>query len=243
MSYIDELTRAEAVRIQSFRVALTRTEARYKGVNMLARSFAKYLQGPTIPGPEAGLNWFWYLPKYLDDAFTAFRLDTAWADLRDAYRAETYDDIPSFTDVHIGGFHRLLVIPDLVRVVVEAAGDRADEANIMLAVHAQQACIDAAWRKFVRVAYSPMLKRINTNNRGTFGQTTLTTGATGGRVAFQFTRDGGRADMTYIAADNDPVGYRSGSNVTATPYAVCVAMIEEVAALWQVDKMKAIGGG
>jgi hypothetical protein len=66
MSYIDELTRAEAVRIQSFRVALTRAETRYKGVNMLARSEATY----RIPA---------------DDEVAAMRYDTRYVDGRFEY--------------------------------------------------------------------------------------------------------------------------------------------------------------
>lgn len=72
MSYINKPTydgamRVEALRIENFIAALMHTKAQCRGADTLARNFARYLRGLDLK-PELGLNWFWYLPKYLDDA-------------------------------------------------------------------------------------------------------------------------------------------------------------------------------
>jgi hypothetical protein len=109
--------------------------------------------------------------------------------------------------------------------------------------HAQQHCIDQAWERFVRVGYRELMPRIkeesHRGNKGEFGSTTLMTYCMAGRCMFTFLRgeDGGPT-MTYVADDSDMWGVRSGSNATATPYAECVSMINEVTDNWDMKKMK-----
>lgn len=73
-------------------------------------------------------------------------------------------------------------------------------------------------------------------NSGQCGSTALLTYAMAGRVMFTFERASG--SITYVADDGDVWGNRSGPNSPGAPYAECVAMIEEVIAHWDQDKLQ-----
>lgn len=210
-----------------------------RGTVPLVLGIAEYLDGPEIPGEESGLNWIADLPKHLDDAFTAFRTEARWSNLRAAYKDDTGHDVPDIVNVHVDGLHRLLVVHEIVRLMPILA--ESPWLSERLAVHlgAQQACIDQAWRAFVRVGYRDLLPRIKSEdhrgNRGEFGSTTLLTYAMAGRVMFTFSR--GDESVTYVADDSDMYGCRAGMNVPSTDYATCVSMIGEVTAKWRTAAM------
>src|SRR6185503_14332355 len=152
---------------------------------------------------------------------------------------EVEREIPDLFEIHDGGLHRMLVVGALVRLCVVLSGCQWLQEKLGLAFNAQSAVIDQAWRRFVRVAYAKMMERINgeqhRGNVGLFGATTLSTFACAGRVIFAFERGNDR--MEYVADDGDPIGIRSGPNVSATRYDACVAMIEEVTSMWDMGKM------
>ncbi len=215
----------------------------YRGEQTLALGIAKYLDDPGIPGDTGGINWYHDLHSHLVDAFIEFRTHEKWAALRKAYKIKTEgEEIPDLVEVHLGGLHRLLMVNQVARLAAVLSGEKWLQPKLEAYFHAQQHCIDQAWERFVRVGYRQLMPRIKQEshhgNKGTFGATTLMTYAMAGRVMFTFLRgkDGGPT-MTYVADDSDMHGERSGPNATATPYAECVAMIDEVSDHWDMKKM------
>lgn len=208
----------------------------HRGQATLMRGVLQCLRETTEPDYT---SWLTYLDRFLGDAFAEIRTADHFAALRVAYTAEVGDDVPDLFEIHDGGLHRLLVVQALVRLCVVLSGCQWVQEKLSLAFNAQSAVIDQAWRRFARVAYAPMIKRVNAEshrrNVGAFGATTLTTFACAGRVVFAFGR--GDAWMEYVADDGDPVGIRSGPNVSTTRYDVCVSMIEEVTSMWDMSKM------
>jgi len=214
-----------------------------RGEQTLAHGIAKYLDDLSIPGDTLGINWYHDLHSHLVDAFVEFRTHEKWEALRKAYKIKTEgSEIPDLVEVHIGGLHRLHVIHQIAYLVTVLSGEVWLRPKLEGYFNAQQHCIDQAWERFVRVGYRQLMPRIkkesHRGNRGQFGETTLLTYAMAGRVMFTFLRgkDGGPM-MTYVADDSDMHGERSGSNATTTPYAECVAMIDEVSDNWDVAKM------
>lgn len=213
----------------------------YRGERTLAKGIAAYLDDPKIPGDT--INWHRDLCEHLVDAFVEFRIHKKWESLRGAYLLEANEEIPDLVEVHIGGLHRLLMVNQLARLCTVLSGELWLQDKLEAHFHAQQHCIDQAWERFVRVGYRELMPRIkeesHRGNKGEFGSTTLMTYCMAGRCMFTFLRgeDGGPT-MTYVADDSDMWGVRSGSNATATPYAECVSMINEVTDNWDMKKMK-----
>lgn len=211
-----------------------------RGERLLALGIAKYLADPNIPKDTPGINWYRDLHSHLVDAFIEFRTHAQWSALRKAYTIKTEQEIPDLVDVHVGGLHRLLVTRDLSHLCTVLSGEKWLGPRLEAYFGAQQLCIDQAWERFVRIGYRQLMPRIKTEkhrgNRATFGSTTLTTYAIAGRVTFTFQR-GKNDSMTYVADDSDMHGERSGPNSTATPYATCISMINEVSDSWVLDKM------
>ena len=211
----------------------------HRGQALLMRGVLQHLR--ETPEPKY-TQWVTYLDRFLGDAFAEIRTADHFAALRAAYSAEVGDDVPDLYEIHDGGLHRLLVVQALIRLCVVLSGCQWLQEKLSLAFNAQSAVIDQAWRRFVRVAYAPMMKRVNgeahRRNVGTFGATTLNTFACAGRVVFAFGRGDGWIE--YVADDGDPVGIRSGPNVSPTRYDVCVSMIEEVTSAWDISKMQCL---
>jgi len=207
-----------------------------RGQVTLMRGVLQHLRGTEEPNYT---SWLTYLDRFLGDAFHEIRTSGRHADLRSQYMAEMEREIPDLYEIHVGGLNRMLVVQALVRLCVVLSGRQWLQEKLNLAFNAQSAVIDQAWRCFVRVAYSNMMKRINgeghRGNTGVFGATILSTFACAGRVIFTFAR--GNDQMEYVADDGDPVGIRSGPNVSTTRYDVCVAMIEEVTSMWDMSRM------
>lgn len=215
----------------------------HRGEQVLALGIAKYLDDPAVPGDTLGINWYHDLHSHLVDAFVEFRTDARWKSLRDAYKFKTAGaEIPDLVEVHVGGLHRLLVVDQIARLATVLSGEKWLQPRLEAYFTAQQHCINQAWKRFVRVGYRQLMPRIkkedHRGNRGEFGKTALLTYAMAGRVMFTFKRgkDEGPS-MTYVADDSDMNGERSGPNAPATPYAECVAMIDEVSDNWDVRKM------
>lgn len=213
----------------------------HRGEQVLALGIAKYLNEPSIPGDTIGINWYHDLHSHLADAFVEFRTHEKWALLRKAYEIKTEGEkIPDLVDVHIGGLHRLGIAHQIARLATVLSGETWLQSRLEAYFDAQQHCIDQAWERFVRVGYRQLMPRIKTEkhrgNKGAFGTTTLMTYAMAGRVMFTFERSNG-GSMTYVADDSDMHGERSGPNAPATPYAECVAMIDEVSDHWDMQKM------
>lgn len=215
----------------------------YRGEQTLAEAIANYLDRPEIPGDSLGINWYHDLKEHLVDAFVEFRTDDKWAKLREDYERETQVQVPDLVNVHIGGLYRLMIVNQIAHLCTVLSGQKWIWRKLEAHFHAQQACIDQAWERFVRIGYRELMPRIkeerHSSNRGEFGKTTLMTFCTSGRCMFTFMRgeDGGPS-MTYVADDSDMWGVRSGPNATDTPYAECVAMINEVSDNWDIEKMK-----
>lgn len=219
-------------------------EPEYRGERTLALGLAKYLENPEVPGDTPGINWYHDLCSHLVDAFEEFRTHEKWDALRKAYKLKTEgSEIPDLVNVHIEGSHRMLVANQLARLVTVLSGELWLQPKLEGYFNAQQACIDQAWERFVRVGYRQLMPRIkkesHRGNKGEFGKTTLMTYAMAGRVMFTFLRgkDGGPT-MTYVADDSDLYGVRSGNNFTSTPFLTCVEMINEVSDNWDLKAMK-----
>jgi len=216
----------------------------HRGEQLLALGIAKYLDDPSVPGDTLGINWYRDLHAHLVDAFVDFRTAQKWETLRKAYKIKTNgDEIPDLVEVHVGGLHRLLLAHRLAHLCTVLSGELGIQPKLEAYFQAQQHCIDQAWKRFVRVGYRELMPRIKEENhrshKGVFGSTTLLTYCIAGRCMFTFLRgeDGGPT-MTYVADDSDMSGVRSGPNTTATPYAECVAMINEVSDNWDLEKMQ-----
>jgi hypothetical protein len=211
-----------------------------RGETMLAGLFARWLDDPIVPDESPGLNWIRDLGKYLVEAYAEFATHPRWSSARVAYELETSYPIPDLVDVHAGGRHRGLVANGVCQLMPLLAGAPWLRGMLESTFNAQMAVIDHAWRRFVQIAYRNLMPRIkgeiHRSNSGSFGSTTLMTWAWAGRVAFTFERESG--SMTYIADDSDMFGVRSGPNYPGAPYIECVAMIEEVIAHWDADKMR-----
>jgi hypothetical protein len=224
----------------------------YRGERQLAGALAKYLEdskdyddsaegiGPMVFEMED--TWYNDLPKYLVDAFVQFRTGKSWELLRKAYLRETGEEIPDLVDVHVGGLYRLLTTRQVAYLCAVLSGQAQLRSKLEAIFDAQQTCINQAWNRFVRVGYRELMPRIegerHRGNKGEFGATTLMTYVMAGRCMFTFSRGNGSATITYVADASDMRGLRSGPNVTKTPYAECVAMIDEVANNWRLNKMK-----
>jgi hypothetical protein len=208
---------------------------------ILLSALADYLEGPHIVEHD-GCSFFHYLPRRVADAFDLFLGGASYHDLRERYRAATGEDLPSWEDAHVGGLHRVCEVQNLCYHLAVCAGESHAwmRSALTAAADAQRAIIDQAWRRFVRRCYRPMMARMKREGadgyHGEFGETRLETGGSAGRVCFEFRRPGGR--LTYVADDSDLHGERSGANTTTTPYAECVAMIDEVVALWRMAAME-----
>lgn len=211
-----------------------------RGEAALSGMFARWLDDPSIPGEQLGLNWICDLGRYLVEAYAEFSTDPRWSDAREAYQRETGYPIPDLIDVHAGGLHRALVAHSVCRLMPLLAEAPWLRGMLESTLGAQMEVIDHAWRRFVRIAYRKLMPRINAErhrgNAGVFGSTTLMTWAIAGRVMFTFERPSGQ--MTYVADESDMYGLRSGANVPGAPYAECVAMIEDVIAHWDPDKLQ-----
>lgn len=210
-----------------------------RGERILAGAIAVYLEEST-PGESEGINWYAHLHKYMTEAFVEFRARDRWRVTRDEYREATGEEIPDLINVHVGGLHRMLTADKLAHLATVLSGELWLQDSLKRYFSAQQTCIDQAWGRFVRVGYRELMargkKETHRGNSGTFGSTTLMTYELAGRVMFTFQRSG--ATVTFVADAEDMHGHRSGANVSSTPYAECVAMINEVSDSWRLDVMK-----
>ena len=212
-----------------------------RGETILAGMFARWLEDSDAPNDRQECVWTRDLDKYLVEAFAEFVGDPKWADARQAYERETMHPVPDLLDVYAGGLHRTLVVHSLSRLMPLLAGDGGWlRERLAVTFGAQMSVIDHARRRFVRLAYRKLMPRIkeehHRGNVGVFGSTKLMTFDCAGRVMFTFSRDSGQ--ITYIADASDMYGNRSGPNAPGAPYAECVAMIEDVIAHWDIDKLK-----
>ena len=216
-----------------------------RSTSLLAQGLHWYLRRCDVPDESVGLIWLYDLNEHLADAFVAFRTWDEFEGLRSKYREITGYEVPDFVDQHVGRLHRLAAVGNLCYVLAAISGDenaRWLESKLDGYFHAQQQVVHQSWCKFVRVGYRelmPEMKRTGEwSRRGRFGSTTLDVGGFAGRTCFEFSRENGEKHITYVVDDSDMHGERSGSNDTDTPYAECVSMIEEVARLWSLEKLK-----
>jgi hypothetical protein len=211
-----------------------------RGETMLASMFANWLSASACPDEESGLVWARDIPQLIVEAYADFAYSPEWSAARRAYRIRTDHDIPDLVDVYAGGLHRSMVAHSVCRLMPLLAEAPWLRSMLESKLGAQMEVIDHAWRRFVKIAYRKLMPRIKAEshrgNSGRFGATTLVTYAMAGRVMFTFQRPSG--SMTYVADDSDPWGNRSGPNSPGAPYAECVAMIEDVVANWDADKLK-----
>lgn len=177
-------------------------------------------------------------------------------------------DVPDLVERHgtmHAALHRLIVAQGIVDLCVTIAADTGRtvpvgdaggggatkpemrdmgwlRAKLERTFFAQDDAVDSAWLSFVRVAYRQIMPRIageqHRMNRGTFGETTLTTFDCADRVTFSFQR--GDDCATWAADASDMHGRRSGPNTTETRYDRVVSMIGEVTRLWSLDDMKEV---
>lgn len=211
-----------------------------RGEAMLAGMFARWLDESGVPEGDGFSNWMCDIPCYVVEAYAEFTSDPKWDLARDAYRKATDRDIPDLVDAHAGGIHRTLVAHSVCRLMPLLADAKWLRPMLESTLNAQMVVIDHAWRRFVRVAYRKLMPRIKSElhrgNVGVFGSTTLLTFDCAGRIMFTFQRDSGT--ITYVADASDMYGTRSGPNSPGAPYAECVAMIEDVIAHWDIDKLQ-----
>jgi|SRR6185369_695664 len=213
-----------------------------RGETTLATMVADYLERPWIEDCWPEENWLLNLPNLLVSAFEAFRREPEFQWGRVLYASECDGrEIPNIVDAQAGGINRVLVANGVARMMSVLSGEGAwlrDACHARFEGQMQE--IDKAWRRFVRVAYSKMIARINAEshrgNTGTFGATKLMTFACAGRVILTFASDSGT--MTFVADVGDPTGERSGPNTPSAPWQVCVDMINEVADNWDLDKLQ-----
>lgn len=211
-----------------------------RGEAMLASMFANWLSASACPDEESGLVWARDIPQLVVESYADFAYSPEWSAPRRAYRKRTDHDIPDLVDVYAGGLHRSLVAHSVCRLMPLLAEAPWLRSMLESTLGAQMEVIDHAWRRFVKVAYRKLMPRIKAEshrgNSGQFGSTALLTYAMAGRVMFTFERASG--SITYVADDGDVWGSRSGPNSPCAPYAECVAMIEEVIANWDQDKLQ-----
>jgi hypothetical protein len=171
-----------------------------RGETVLARMIATYLARPEIEDRWPEDNWFLSLPNHLVTAFEAFRTEPAFEIGRKAYALVTGDHaIPNLVDVYAGGLHRALVAHGIARLMSVLSGEAWLRSALEDRFGAQMQAIETAWRRFVRVAYTKLIVRINAErhrgNTGIFGATTLMTWACAGRVMCTFEGPGGSDDV------------------------------------------------
>lgn len=211
-----------------------------RGEAILAGMFARWLDKSGVPEGDDLCEWVRDLPQYVTEAYAEFASDPKWHAARRAYRIRTGYDIPDLVDANVGGVHRALVAYSVCRLLPLLADAKWLRPMLESTLGAQMAVIDHAWRRFVRVAYRKLMPRIKAElhrgNVGMFGSTKLLTFDCAGRVMFTFQRDTGT--ITYVADASDMYGTRSGPNFPGAPYAECVAMIEDVIAHWDIDKLQ-----
>ena len=223
------------------------------GTTLLMRAFANFLSDSPSK-PSSGLIWAHDFPALLDEAFTEFRTLDRWNKLRVEYRKETGYEIPSLVNIHEGDLHRVMVVSEVIRLIPILAyptvyGEQYVENGMSwLAIklssyfNAQWNVIGQCWDQFVRKCYREVMPRIrkesHRGNHGKFGKTVLMSYAIAGRVMFTFERNKSEYSISFVADDSDMQGHRAGPNTTATPYKICVEMIEDVVEHWDVDKFK-----
>lgn len=214
-----------------------------RGEVTLARMLADWLTLNSAPHADYSA-WIRDLPQYLIEAFSDFRTDDAWRDGRTWYQKECERDIPDLVDVEAGGIHRVLVVHSLLRLIPLLSKAPWLTQRIDAALNAQSEVIDHAWRRFVKVGYRKLLPKLKTTthrgNAGVFGSTTLRTFEIAGRVMFSFHR--GQAFVSYVGDDGDMYGNRSGAQTYGAPYYQCAAMIDDVVAHWDMDKLQRCDG-
>ena len=230
---------------QAFVTGLRRLAESKRRLNAsILNAIADYLERPSIPGDEIGLNWNYYIPVFVADAMDAIRTEAIYASVREDFKA-TGDAFPDIMSSRRGASGHAVAL-DLINVVLHVTGESAWlRSKLHEVFNAEVNVIHLAWRRFARRAYSGLIKRIKAEshrgNIGTFGSTTLMTYAMAGRVMFTFQRgepgQRGYECITYVADDEDSYGHRCGPNYSHTHYATCVAMIDEVTALWDADKL------
>jgi hypothetical protein len=210
-----------------------------RGEATLAGLFARWLAEENVP-EDPHESWTSHIPRLVVAAYADFAAAPQWTEARDAYERETQHSLPDLVDAHAGGLHRVLVAQSVARLMPLLAGAPWVRAELEAMLGAQQMVIDHAWQRFVRVAYRKLMPRIrgerHRGNVGVFGSTKLMTWACAGRVMFTFERTLGQ--MTYVADEGDAYGLRSGPNAPGAPYTECVAMIEDVIAHWDIDKLQ-----
>lgn len=211
-----------------------------RGESMLAGMLARWLDESGVPDGDGTSAWTRDLPEYVVEAYSEFATDPKWELARDAYHKATDHDIPDLIDAYAGGIHRTLVAHSVCRLLPLLADAKWLRPMLESSLNAQMLVIDHVWRRFVRIAYRKLMPRIKSElhrgNVGVFGSTKLLTFDCAGRVMFTFQRDSGT--ITYIADASDMYGNRSGPNAPGAPYAECVAMIEDVIAHWDADKLQ-----
>jgi len=210
-----------------------------RGEDRLAWMLSTWLEESESPDDPIDGSFTRHIPQLVVEAYAEFASSPRWESERSTYRRETGHDIPDLVDVYAGGIHRVLVAHSVCRLMPLLTGERWLETELEATLGAQMKVIDHSWRRFVRLAYRKLMPRIKSEshrgNAGVFGTTTLMTFDCAGRVMFTFSR--GEATMTYVADASDMYGLRSGPNKPGAPYAECVAMIDDVIAHWDIDKL------
>lgn len=190
--------------------------------------------------------WLAYLDQFLAEANEAFQHSDKYKDFREWWSKNDQYPLPDLFNCHVGGLPRTLYTHAIAHFMGSVAEGPWLTSRLLEDFNAQQQCIDQAWRTFVRKAYRPYMARVreesHRGNKGVFGNTELLTWAGIGRVMFTFKRGQefkpGYEQVSFVADDGDPYGYRSGANHSSSPYRTCIDMIEEVTKFWDIDKMQ-----
>lgn len=204
---------------------------------LMADAFADWLE-VNAPAEEHQV-FVAYVCQHLINAYTDFRTLDIYAHLRKEY-TRAMDRDQEIPDLLVPSMDGLLEGRSIARVVALASG-QVTRVRTMIEgyLDAPMMTVTQAWRAFVRVAYRPLIERINDEryrgNSGTFGTTELLTWSGIGRVMFTFRR--GRDSVTFVADDSDMHGHRSGPNHPACDFIEAVAMIRDVTAHWDIEKL------
>lgn len=188
-----------------------------------------------------------YLPRLMVEALENLRTgqDSITQTFRIAYRAECeIEEFPDVKEVN-GSFERTHLILNVSRIIEEVTENKWLEEHIVGYLRAQDYVLDQALREFNVRVYRQGLHKLTKENKtagmsGNFGNTTLRTFYTAGRLMLTFARTSEKNPkyedaVSFVADYDDPTGLRTGLQSVYCTFETAVSMIQEVTNNWPAE--------
>lgn len=224
-----------------------RGTSRMRGQETLARFLAHYFDNLDIPADQ--MYDFWdidsYVPQLLLGAFEMFRTsdDETIRGLRACYEEEVGHPVVDLTDIWGNGVEQGLTVQSLGYLFQDSINANWMAPQIDVVFNAERHLLHQVFYKFLDRVYRRGLYEIADECQlkgmsGTFGETTLRTYMIAGRFMLTFAQPGEEREqtVTFICADDNPLGLGAGAQSVYTDLQTAIDMINDVINGWPEDR-------